>query len=303
MYAPSYPYILYPKSYFSSLFAASRAFPQYPGAASGASLALFGLSPLFLSLLASRYFTSPSTGLDVTHFLFFLAFASGIVHLIGAFNLRFLKSQYQITSALKSAPSSAATSDDEDSVDESQPLLTNDVAKSSVQAITVDEGGSVLQLFKDPHFWLLALISLIILGSVSCYFVISHLMTKHPQCEMIISNIGTIVLSLSQKSASGTRVLSSSAETATATQVRLISLFNTLSRLLSGPLVDFISPVTSDIPGNRPPPPSRYHISRVVFLSWVPLLLAGTFVYQELAVRTPDDLWILRYGALDLPSP
>jgi hypothetical protein len=106
---------------------------------------------------------------------------------------------------------------------------------------------------------------------------------------MIISNIGTIVLSLSPKSASP-RVLSSSTELATATQVRLISISNTLSRLLSGPLVDFISPVTSNIPGNSP---SRYHISRVSFLSWVPLLLAGTFVYQQLAVQTPDDLWTL----------
>jgi hypothetical protein len=110
---------------------------------------------------------------------------------------------------------------------------------------------------------------------------------------MIISNIGTIVLSLSPKSASGTRILSSSTETATATQVRLISVSNTLSRLLSGPLVDFMSPVTPNIPGNSLSSPSMYHISRVAFLSWVPLLLAGTFFYQELAVQTPDDLWTL----------
>lgn len=113
---------------------------------------------------------------------------------------------------------------------------------------------------------------------------------------MVISNIGTIVLSLRPKSAPSTRVLSPAVETATVTQVRLISISNTLSRLLSGPLVDLISPVTH-MPANRP---QRRHISRVVLLSWVPLLLAGTYVYQELFVRTLDDLWILRYGALDL---
>jgi len=107
---------------------------------------------------------------------------------------------------------------------------------------------------------------------------------------MVISNIVTIVLSLCPKSASGIRVLSPSVETATATQVRLISISNTLSRLLSGPFVDLISPVTSHVPSNRP---QRYHISRVVLLSWVPLLLAGTYVYQELAIRTLDDLWVL----------
>src|SRR6266478_9643153 len=74
------PLLLTQNSYFSSIFAASKAFPQHPGAASGASMTFFGLSPLLLSLLASRYFTDPTTGLNVTHFMIFLAFASGITH-------------------------------------------------------------------------------------------------------------------------------------------------------------------------------------------------------------------------------
>ena len=116
---------------------------------------------------------------------------------------------------------------------------------------------------------------------------------------MIISNIGTIVLSLYHESMSGIRSLSTSAETVTTTQVRLLSISNTLSRLISGPLGDLISPPTSRIPGDRPP--SRtYRISRVVLLSGTSLLLAGAFIYLELAIRTPDDLWILRYAALNL---
>jgi hypothetical protein len=137
-------------------------------------MALFGLSPLFLSLLASKYFTDPSTGLNVTHFLFFLALTSGIIHLVGAFILHFPKS-HKVTSASECAPSTVATSYDEEcSVDECQPLLINEVPQSNVQAMSVDEGGSILRLLKDPHFWLLALISLIILGSVSCHFVTPH---------------------------------------------------------------------------------------------------------------------------------
>jgi hypothetical protein len=158
------------KSYFSSLFAASRAFPKRLGAASGTSMALFGLSPLFLSLLASRYFTSPYTGLNVARFLSFLALASGVIHLVGAFNLYFPTSQHQVASVLEGAPDSLATSFDEEcSVDESQPLLINEVSRSNVQA-TLDEGGTILQLFRDPHFWLLALFTLITLGSVSFLF-------------------------------------------------------------------------------------------------------------------------------------
>jgi hypothetical protein len=138
-------------------------------------MALFGLSPLFLSVLASRYFTSPYTGLNVTYFLSFLALASGIIHLVGAFNLRFPKSQHQVASVSESAPASLATSFDEEcSVDESQPLLINEVSRSDTQA-TPDEGGTILQLFKDPHFWLLGLFTLIILGSVSLLFCLSHM--------------------------------------------------------------------------------------------------------------------------------
>lgn len=120
------------------------------------------------------------------------------------------------------------------------------------------------------------------------------------QCEMIISNIGTIVLSLYPNSVAGIKSLSSSAETVTTTQVRLISISNTLSRLISGPLADIISPLISHIPDDGPSLPRKYRISRVVLLSGTSLLLAGAFVYLELAIRTPDALWILRYAALIL---
>ena len=107
------------------------------------------------------------------------------------------------------------------------------------------------------------------------------------------------MLSLYHESMSGMKSLSTSAETVTTTQVRLLSISNTLSRLISGPLADFISPLNSHIPGDRPPS-RKYQISRVVLLSGTSLLLAGAFVYLELAVRTPDDLWILRYATLCL---
>jgi hypothetical protein len=286
------------KSYFSSIFAASKTFPQYPGAASGASMAFFGLSPLFLSLLASTYFTDPTTGLDVTRFLMFLAIASGIVHVIGAFTLRIPTSQCGVASQPDSVVSGR---DEESSIDERQPLLPQKAPRSGGQAVRADEG-SVLHLFRDPYFWSLAFIILIITGSVSpfCYANLVFLI-KHIQCEMIISNIGTIVLSLYPNSVAGIKSLSSSAETVTTTQVRLISISNTLSRLISGPLADIISPLISHKPGDGPSPPRKYRISRVVLLSGTSLLLAGAFVYLELAIKTPGDLWILRYAALILP--
>jgi hypothetical protein len=105
------------------------------------------------------------------------------------------------------------------------------------------------------------------------------------------------VFSLYHESMSGIRSLSTSVESVTTTQVRLLSISNTLSRLISGPLADFMSPPASRIPGDRPAS-RKYRFSRVVLLSGTSLLLAGAFIYLELAIRTPDDLWILRYAAL-----
>lgn len=131
-------------------------------------MTLFGLSPLFLCLLASRYFTDSSTGLNVTQFLTFLAFASGITHLVGAFTLRITKSQCNTPSISEDSVSDdSASCDEESSIDERRPLLRNKAPVSSMQAIPSDEGTSVMYLLRDPHFWLLAFVMLIILGSVS----------------------------------------------------------------------------------------------------------------------------------------
>ena len=113
---------------------------------------------------------------------------------------------------------------------------------------------------------------------------------------MILSNIGTIVLSLYSEHTSSAGVPSSAAA-ATATQVRLISVSNTLSRIVSGPLADLIFPATPRSSGELSSPPQRYRVNRVSLLVFIPLLLAGTFLYLELAIRSPDDLWILRYAA------
>lgn len=127
-------------------------------------MTFFGLSPLFLSLLASRYFTDPTTGLNVTHFMVFLAFASGITHLIGAFTLRIPTSQCGVASESDSVVSG---NDEESSTEEHRPLLPNKTPRPDVRAVHADEGSSVLNLFRDPSFWSLAFIVLILLGSVS----------------------------------------------------------------------------------------------------------------------------------------
>jgi hypothetical protein len=102
--------------------------------------------------------------------------------------------------------------------------------------------------------------------------------------ETVISNIGTIVLSLPP--------YSSSTDAATATQVRLISAANTLSRLLVGPLADFVSPIASH--SGAQIVRRRYHISRVTLLFLPIVVLTLTYLWMVVGVRSQVGLWALR---------
>jgi hypothetical protein len=119
-------------------------------------MALFGLSPLFLSFLASSFFTN-TDGLDVTRFLKFMALFSGAIHLIGAIFLETFPAEQESLSPL--------LSDFEQSgIDERAPLLPREARPESVRVINAD--GSVLDLFRDISFWVLAAVVFVVLGSV-----------------------------------------------------------------------------------------------------------------------------------------
>jgi len=97
--------------------------------------------------------------------------------------------------------------------------------------------------------------------------------------------MGTIVLSL--PSSPGTP----SIDIATSTQVRIFSVANTLSRLLVGPLADFLSPIaTSDTDSKKG------RVSRVYFFSAAALLLCSTFLWTDIRVKSQEALSILRYS-------
>ncbi|ETW85749.1 hypothetical protein HETIRDRAFT_379852 [Heterobasidion irregulare TC 32-1] len=267
-------------SYFSSLFAASKNFPDYIGVASGSSMALFGLSPLFLSLIASRFFTDPIAGLNVTQFLTFHAVAAGLVHLLGAFNLHTPSVSTRLSS-LSEESSSFADSDPEESLEptERTPFLPGKQKNVDVQVILVDEEASIADLLRDTQFWLLAIIIMFTLGS----------------CEMVISNIGTIVLSL-PLSSTDIITLDPSTDTATSTQVRILSIANTVSRLLAGPLADFVSPVALSLSSGMRSFPRKHFVSRVAFLSGATMLLGVSFALLETVIRSRESLWILSVG-------
>ncbi|KAJ7710025.1 major facilitator superfamily domain-containing protein [Mycena rosella] len=237
-------------SYFSSLFAATRNFPAHPGIAAGTVLALFGLSPLFLSYIASNSFTDDTDkSLNLINFLVFLTILSGGIHIIGALNLRVPSNHPPIT--LPSEP------------DETTALLPN------------NGRGSALNLVRDPYFWVLFTLLVLTLGP----------------CEMVISNVGTIALSL--PSASATVFLGSPGAAASA-QVKILAISNTVTRLLVGPLADFVSPIVAIAPPVDSSP-KKHYISRAAFLVGAAVFLAFTFLWMEV-VRSQADLWVLGVG-------
>lgn len=251
-------------SYFSSLFAASKAFPRHLGLASGVSMALFGLSPLFLSVVASKYFTDPQTKtLDVSQFMLFLAILTTTVYLLGAVNLR------NIIPDSDSAPERLSSSDVEEDIRETTALLPKPTPTSDP---------TVADLLRSQDFWLLMVFCILTLGA----------------SEMIICNIGTIVLSL--PGSDGPLPESINVEASTNHQVRLLSLANTISRIIIGPLADYVSPITSSLTIDDQTTPRKHRINRIAFLTGAAVVLAATFFWMVTQVTSREAIWTLSVG-------
>ena len=143
--------------YFSSLFAASKSFPDHIGLASGTVMALFGLSPLFLSVVATNFFIDPATGLlNTSHFTTFLALLTGLVYILGFINLPRLKhsiNQVQINSEAV----------EENIPQETSPLLAPTPPN---HLIMQPSNPSIMELLHGIDFWLLVVYCVLILGAV-----------------------------------------------------------------------------------------------------------------------------------------
>ncbi|KAG5727661.1 putative transporter MCH1 [Termitomyces sp. T112] len=245
-------------SYFSSIFAASKNFPLHPGAAAGTSMALFGLSPLCLSVIATNWFTEAVSGqLRIVSYLRFLALLTTLTHLFGAFVLD--SSKPSTASSLESAQADETTS--------LLPALPDAVSFSR----------SHLNPIQDYYFWILAFFTLCSIGA----------------SEMVISNMGTIVLSLTSDPLSAINIPS---DVVTANQVKILSISNTLSRLVVGPLADFVSPVASYLPTGATIYPRKHRISRVVFLTLPTSLLCMVFLWMEIGAKSRRAVWVLSVG-------
>lgn len=112
------------------------------------------------------------------------------------------------------------------------------------------------------------------------------------QCEMIMSNIGTIVLSLPTERAHTFTIHAMSSDAVTSAQVRTISLANTISRLVVGPLADFVSPVPTHLPSGGTF--RKHFVSRIAFLTFSLSVLVCTYFWMVVGVRSQDAILALR---------
>ncbi|PCH38118.1 MFS general substrate transporter [Wolfiporia cocos MD-104 SS10] len=258
-------------SYFSLLFAATRTFPQYMGFASGTSLAIFGMSPLFLSMIATRFFHN-ELGVDVTRYFTFLAILTGTVNLFGGLVLPGppIEAKPVMLSVEESyvEHEPAEEPDLADASEESTLLAGPRKPTADVTVLVAQEPDhlSAIDLFRDPYFWVMACVVSLLVGAA----------------EMIKSNIGLIVLSLP-----------SSTPESIAAQVQLIAVSDTLTRLLVGPLADFISPVASYSDDGIWAFPRKPYVTRVLFPAGASILYALTFIWPIVGVRSQGALWPL----------
>jgi len=192
---------------------------------------------------------------------------------------------HAIPSIPKEESNSVLVTHDMEAPNERTPMLPNKTNGSdnqvpvdfvSLRDQSQEPTQSTLDVLSDRNFWALAFIVFVVLGS----------------CEMIISNIGTIVLSLpSGTSTNSAFVNTSSTVSMTATQVRALSISNTLSRLVVGPLADIVSPV-----GNRGTL-REHRISRIAFMTFSTATLACTYTWMVIGVEELTGIWALTIGA------
>lgn len=113
---------------------------------------------------------------------------------------------------------------------------------------------------------------------------------------MVISNIGTIILSLPSTISDTVITKVPACEAAIATQVRLIAISNTACRFIVGPLADYFSPVASYMPNGVFGFHRKHHASRVLYFTAGAVILALSFAWTEIGVRSQSAVWILSMG-------
>lgn len=103
---------------------------------------------------------------------------------------------------------------------------------------------------------------------------------------MVLGNIGTMVLGVP-----ATRDgIASLPKAGAATQVRLLSLANTVARLLTGPLADYLAPAPLAHPTGELYFPRKRYFSRLSFLSGSCAIMVVAYFWMAAGVVSQRDI-------------
>ncbi|KAA1100940.1 putative monocarboxylate transporter mch1 [Puccinia graminis f. sp. tritici] len=192
-------------SYFSAITASTRIFGERkPGLSVAGPSSMFGLSPLLLSFLGVKCFSSPDGSFNSSGYLAFLAILTLIVNLVGSIGL---PRKDELTNVL-----SSYDPDERAPLLQTSPALPNHSLHPKPAARAERDPEGILSFLASPTVWFLGMAALLSVGPA----------------EMTIASIGAVADA--KNPGLGTAFK--------ARQVQLISITNTFSRLLSGWLSD-----------------------------------------------------------------
>ncbi|KAK4053473.1 hypothetical protein OIV83_001640 [Microbotryomycetes sp. JL201] len=321
-------------SYFGSVVSSIKSTPaRHSGLAIGFPCAVFGLSPLFLSSLAGYFTVQVSVGsteeLDPGRWLWFLAIFLASVNFLSGFGLAEVpcdsgsafepKLSHDSRDRLSSAPgrrirrTESATSSLRGDVEHS----TETTALLGSSRSTGPASQSILSLLLTPSFWLFGAMIFLSTGPA----------------EMVLSQLGVIVecllgVKIEPPTTSLGKTTSSSIISFAAVagalkrhepralalrrlHVQVMSVSNTVSRLLIGLLSDWVSYASEPLPPHSPVTEeedvrpktlkqklqARFHrpprISRLSFVVVACLALSATFAFTAFKLEHPAQLWLL----------
>lgn len=279
-------------SYFSAMCSLSKSAPaSHAGLAIALPCAVFGLSPLFLSTIASFFTTSivaseETSALDVRAYLGFLGALLMAVNLAGGFLIRDLPwADDNIDRAIVAVIEPFPDYDDgsgyaspAELANERTPLVRNRAGEpdKSDEAAT---GESFRAFVSTTSFWLLGGVIFFATGPAEMYMA---------SVSQILTSLARPDLSLPSRRGSqhGTLTLSKH-------HVALLSISNTIWRLVVGAASDYLA--RPDATG-RKRTGWRKHI-RLVFVGAACILLALACLWAATGMSSPAGLWVVTPGA------
>lgn len=235
----------------------------------GIPCAIFGLSPLFLSALASHFISSPSTiasgsaELDPGRWLLFLAIFLTAVNGLGGLGLRVIPwvDEDELKAITEGEEEERRSDEDSGFVgsgvrDEEHAANERTTLLSHTKTTTSEKSHSASTLLSNKTFWLFGTVILLSTGP----------------CEMVMATLGQQIESLLGVKIQGSPSSPSRALSLRSQHVQIISVANTVSRLFAGALSDWLSYAAAPHVHPPPPPPRTFLLAvQATFSRSVPL--------------------------------